>query len=52
MQRAALCLMAALGVAAIASADTPGFIQTDLAKAKSEALATGKLVFIYFNLPG
>jgi len=52
MQRAVLCLAVALCLCSTLSADAPGFLKSDLGKAKSEASSTGKLVFIYFNLPG
>ena len=52
MLRAASSLALILALAALASADVAGFVQSDLGKAKSEALATGKLVFVYFQKPG
>jgi len=52
MLRVVLSLTLALGLCAAACAEAPGFVQSDLGKAKSEALSAGKLVLIYFNLPG
>lgn len=51
MKRAALPLVLAMGLAAGAAAAPAGFI-TDFEQAKQEARETGKLIFVYFNLPG
>ena len=51
MRRALLPLALAVGLAAAASAAPPGFIN-DTKQARAEAQATGKLIFVYFNLPG
>jgi len=40
-----------LGVGTWALATPPGFI-TDLPKAQEEALSTGKLIFLFFNMDG
>jgi hypothetical protein len=50
MKRAALAAALVVGLCAGATA-APAFM-TDFAKAKQEAKATGKLIFVYFNLPG
>lgn len=52
MSRFGRCAAVTLLLASVATAQTPGFLQSDLGKARSEAAVTGKLVFIYFNLPG
>lgn len=51
MKRTAACLALCLGFVLGASAAPPGFI-TDFAQAKRQAGATGKYIFIYFNLKG
>jgi hypothetical protein len=42
----------ALALMATCAAATPPGFTTDLRAAQAEAQATGKLVFVYFNLPG
>jgi hypothetical protein len=51
MRRALLCTALLAGLLTTAAAAPPGFI-TDLGQAEAHAASTGKLIFVYFNLPG
>lgn len=51
MRTKAVFALALALTAACAAAAPPGFT-TDFRAAKAEAQATGKLVFVYFSLPG